>query len=129
MGAVAAKKDFTVQAGATWTEGPLTYKVNGTPVDLTSWSARMQVRATTGSPDIILNLTDTAVSPDPRLILGGVLGTIGIQVEAVDTSTLNDDQADVVLVYGLEIFKNVGGVEQVIPLLQGNLTIKPEVVH
>jgi hypothetical protein len=129
MGAQAGKQDFTVQAGATWTEGPMTYKINGVAVDLTTWHARMQVRETIASPDPVLTATDTDASPDPRLILGGIAGTVGIQVEAVDMSPLNTTGVDKSYFYGIELFKTVGGVEQVVPLLQGSLTVKAEVVR
>lgn len=129
MGAQAGKQDFTFQAGATWTEGPMTYKVNGVAVDLTDWHARMQIRETVGSPTSIEDLSDTDAAPDPRLILGGIAGTVSIRVEAVDTSTLNETGVDKTYAYGIELFKDVGGIEQVVPLLQGTLTVKPEVVR
>lgn len=37
---------------------PLTYKINGTPVDLTGYSAEMQIRPTAGSGTVYATLTE-----------------------------------------------------------------------
>lgn len=129
MGILAGKADFNVQGGSTWTESTVYKDANGTAIDLTSWSARMQIRAKIDDVTPLLTLTDAAASPNPRLTLGGVLGTLGITVEAVGTASLVNGNADTKLVYGIELYKTVGGVEKVIPYLMGAINVSAEVVR
>lgn len=129
MGILAASLNLVVQAGATWTE-QLTYKdANGDPIDLTTWSARMEVRASMSAPIATMTLLSSDVSPDPRLVLGGALGTINIVVEAIDTTAMINNNSETKLVYGLELYKMSGPVEKVLSLLLGEITVSPEVVR
>lgn len=65
----------------------------GNPIDLTGYSARMQIRRTKNSTDVILELTSAGYTEDASdppvpltsgIKLGGVDGTIGIVVMPVD---------------------------------------------
>ena len=54
-----------------------------TPVDLSGFTAKMQVRKKPGSP-IIIELS----TANGRIILGGALGTIDLLISATDTENL-----------------------------------------
>ncbi len=129
MGILAAKLNLVVQAGATWTEQFLYADINENPIDITSWSARMEIRSSVNSETVIYTLLDSAASPLPRLILGGAAGTINLVIEAVDTTPLAVNNSATTLVYGLELYKDDGGVEKVISLLSGTIAVSPEVVR
>src|SRR5210317_1685007 len=61
----------------------LTYKVDSTPVDLTGYEARLQVREYHYSDDFVISLTDTS-----GITLGGSAGTIDVLVDATTTTEL-----------------------------------------
>jgi len=99
-----------------WT---LTYKDNiGTPVDLTGYSARMQVREDYSSPLALVDIsTDSG-----EVTLGGAAGTIHIHLSAVETSALDFTTAK----YDLEIADSQGVVTR---LLQGAVTLSHEITR
>lgn len=108
--------DITIEQGATF-QMNLTWKDStGTPVNLTGYSARMQVRTTYEAEDTLVSL----VSPTD-ITLGGALGTIAVVIAASATQLLQIDEA----VYDLEL---VNG-SQVTRLLQGKATISREVTR
>jgi hypothetical protein len=53
----AAKYDFTIEQGATFSLGFAWKSDDGIAVDLTGYTARMQVRQSVGSPDVLLDAT------------------------------------------------------------------------
>lgn len=136
MGIVAAAANLTIQAGSTWTQTFVcTYKTAGSwgaagaPVDFTGWSARMQVRASLQAATPLLAADSTSAAPAPRMSVDGAAGKVSLTVEAVDTSPLCPTNKPTNLTWGVEMFQNLAGVEQVMPLLQGTLTVMPEVVR
>jgi hypothetical protein len=90
---------------------------SATPVNLTGYSARMQVRPETDSNEIMVELT----TENGRLTLGGVAGTIEMEIEADVTETFDTDG-----VYDLEIYNNAGKVYRVI---KGRFVVEPEVTR
>ena len=56
-------------------------------MDLTGYTARMQVRETVGSGTTVINLNSTATTGS-RIILGGTAGTVKIYITATDTAAL-----------------------------------------
>lgn len=110
--------DMTADQGATFRQ-VITWKdAAGTPVNLTSYSARMQVRQRVESTTEVLDLSSSGNNPE--IVLGGALGTI--------TITVPDDDMDFdgAYVYDLEV-ESAGGV--VTRLLMGKFYCRPEVTR
>jgi len=103
----AGKYSFTVEQGSTF-ERQLTYQdSNGVPIDLTGYSARMQIRPSPGSPTLYLTLSSSLRPDGTGLNMNGLTGvnpttsgTIGIVISAATSSLLTFDEA----AYDLEIY-------------------------
>ena len=110
---------ITIEQGATFNP-VLTWKdQTGTPIDLSGYSARMQVRAEIDAADPpLMDLT----SVGGELVLGGAAGTITFNVPAATTEALTFETA----VYDLEV-ESAGGV--VTRLLKGDVYLSPEVTR
>ena len=111
--------NITVYQGATF-RLPLTWKT-GDPaaaVNLTGYTARMQIRSSVTSPTDLLELT----TENGGITLGGVAGTINILITATDTA----GQAWRTGVYDLELIAGSGDVRR---LLEGTATLVPEVTR
>ena len=80
----AGKWTIVCEIGATLARAIL-WKISGTPVDLTGWTARMQVRPEPldGITDIDEALMEMSTA-DGTITLGGVAGTITIRVDPDD---------------------------------------------
>lgn len=109
--------DITIEQGATFTLSATWKDSTGAPVNLTGYSARMQVRPDYESEEVLVSITSTS-----GIVLGGALGTIVATVSATDTQKLNIQKG----VYDLEL-QSTGGV--VTRLLQGFATISREVTR
>lgn len=97
----------------------LTWLAGGTAVDLTSYSARMQVRESYDAGTAILSLTSGS-----GITLGGTAGTIYLEASAAVTAGL-DGTPNKQFIYDLELEN--GGV--VTRLVEGNFTVNPEVTR
>ena len=106
--------NITMYQGATF-DLTLTWNVSGTPVNLTNYTSRMQVRNTFDTDTTVLNF-----SAGSGITLGGTAGTILIEANAATTAGVPYGQ----YVYDLEL---VSPGTVVTRLIQGNLTIDPEV--
>ena len=109
--------DILAPQGATFSE-TFTYKVGGTPVDLTSYTARMQVRKTPASETKVLDLTSTGGD----IVLGGALGTIAVTVSATAMAAVAANKYR----YDLEVV-SAGGV--VTRLIEGVFLVTAEVTR
>ena len=101
--------------GTTYTLN-MTYKVDNVVVDLTGYTAAMQVRDTPQSPETILNLATGS-----GITLGGVLGTIAVEVPATDMA------AAVAGNYQYDLELDSSG--QVTRLIRGRFTVIPEITR
>lgn len=127
---------IALQAGATW---PLQFvcKYNsagawgaiGDPVDLTGWGARAQIRASLASKDALLSADTAAAAPAPRMSIDGPNGIVYLTVEAADTAPLALNGSVPSLPFGIELFQTVGGVEKVVPLVNGLFSVMPDRVR
>jgi hypothetical protein len=90
----------------------------GSPVNLTGYTARMQVRQKYSSTTTLLNFT----TENGAIVLGGVLGTIAI----TGAATVTDDLVGKTGVYDLELVSSGGIVTR---LVQGSVYISPEVTR
>lgn len=78
MTAIAGTYNIIADQGANF-DRVLTYKdSSGNPINLTSYTARMQIRTTVTSPDIVLEATTS----NGYIALGGAAGTITIAIPA-----------------------------------------------
>lgn len=91
---------------------------NGTPFDLTGYTARMQVRATIAAASALIDLT----SPSGGIVLGGTAGTIAITITAAQTAALTISSG----FYDLELIDAGGAVRR---LLSGVVTVSKEVTR
>lgn len=97
----------------------LTYAIDDVPVNLTGWTARMQVRTSTLATDTLLDLATGS-----GLTLGGTAGTVTIDVP----STTMDDVPVGSHVYDLELIP--AGVEaNAFKLVRGTFQVVAEVTR
>jgi molybdopterin-binding protein len=112
----AGEYDFYIEQGATlfreiaWLDG------TGVPVDLTGFTARMQIRPSINSDEIIHELT----TENGEITIIPLTGVIRIEVSPVVTSSLTQRGVyDLELVNGTDVFR----------LLQGHVRISKEVTR
>lgn len=110
--------DFEIEQGTTFNKEFLYKDVNDDPVNLSGYTARMQVRSTVSSADVLLSLT----TENGRITMGGAAGTIDLDLTATDTAAITWRRG----VYDLEIVSSNGTVTR---LLQGVITISREVTR
>lgn len=117
----AGELDIVIEQGATF-QKRLTWvdnQVPAVPIDITGYTARMQLRTAKDEPDPpIIELTDG----NGRIILGGVNGTIDLLIDCADTSALIDEFG----VYDLEV-ESPGGV--CTRLVEGSFELSLEVTR
>lgn len=115
----AAKLDITFEQGATFELHVDYQQSNGDPVDLTGWSARMQVREGYESESPLLSLTD-----GDGITLGGTAGTIDVLVDDETTAGLPTGVPAAHCVWDLELENPSGRVTR---LAGGEALVTPEV--
>jgi hypothetical protein len=109
--------NFTCPQGTTF-DTTLTWKIDNTPVDISGYSARLQVRETHTATDYVVNLTDL----NGGITLGGSAGTIDLYISADDTANfITGDH-----VYDLEV---IAGNSAVTRLIEGRFNVTPEVTR
>lgn len=113
----AGTHNITIEQGATFTLNLVWRDSNAALVNLTGYTARMQVRQKHTSDTAALSLTSEAGD----IVLGGALGTIVVTAAA----TVTDDIPFRSGVYDLELINGT----VVTRLLQGVATITPEVTR
>jgi hypothetical protein len=96
---------------------PTVNGVPGSPVNLTGYSARMQVRPEIESSEILVELT----TENGYITLGGIDGTIDLYIPADVTKTIRTDG-----LYDLEIYNIDNSVYRVI---KGPFVTDPEVTR
>jgi uncharacterized protein YegP (UPF0339 family) len=95
---------------------------DGTIVDLTGYSARMQVRRLHTSATVDLSLT----SPVGGLSVGGSDGNVDIDITNAQTAALCVNNAESVYFYDLEV-QSEGG--QVTRVVEGKVIVKPQITR
>ena len=112
--------NFTIKQGAdfdvtlTWTAG-----TPAAPVDLTGWTADMQIRSGFADAENSVVYADLS-STSGGIVLGGTAGTIELIIAAVDTAVLVFSQA----AYDLKMTAPNGKITR---LIQGTVTLSREV--
>lgn len=108
--------NLTCYQGASF-DYTLTWNVGGSAVDLTNYTARMQVRASYDSHTAVLSLTSGS-----GITLGGTAGSIFIEAAPITTAAIASGQ----YVYDLELVTQGGAVTR---LVEGTFTVDPEVTR
>lgn len=110
------KYNMICPQGATFSK-QLTYSIDDEPVDLTTYSARMQVREKHTSKTVVVNLN----TEDGGISLGGEDGTIDIYISDEDTAEISAKD----YVYDIELIAS----NEVYRLLEGKFIVTPEVTR
>lgn len=122
----AGKYSFIIEQGSTY-QSELVYKDSaGEPIDLTDYSARMQIRPSPGSTTLYLTLSSSLGPDGSGLNLNGLngstpktSGSIGIIISAYSSSLLTFDQA----AYDLELYSG----SFVTRIIEGRVQLSKEV--
>lgn len=109
--------NFVCPQGSTFSR-VLTYKIDTTPVNLTGYTAGMQVRERPYSKQYIVYLN----TDNSGITLGGSAGTITLNIAA--STTANFIAGD--YVYDLELTSGNGTVSR---LIEGKFNVTPEVTR
>ena len=135
----AAALNFIIGQGETWARQITWLAPDGvTPINLTGFTARMQIRLTTASA-VLLELNTTAATGKGDITLGGALGTIGLSIPAALTTALTfaggeagsaqegtDVGTGLLAVYDLDLTSASGVVTT---LARGSVVLVPEVTR
>lgn len=120
--ATAGQYDITIEQGATWRLELTWQDSEGAPIDLTAYTARMQVREAYVSSGTWLSLTSASGG---GITLGGAAGTVVITATAEQTAAI-PVRGNVQAVWDLELAQSG---EPVVRLLSGIAYITPEVTR
>lgn len=107
---------FVCPQGSTFRR-TLTYTLDNVPINLSGYSARLQVREAHYSTESLISLVSGS-----GITVGGSAGTIDILINASNTSLLPAGTH----VYDLEIVSSGNVVDR---LIEGNFTVTPEVTR
>ncbi len=110
--------DLTIYVGATFTRRVVWKDSLGALVNLTGYTARMQIRQSVRNPEILLTLT----TENSGITLGGAAGTIDLLLSNTQTAAITARAG----VYDLELIDNTGVVTR---LLQGAVEFSAEVTR
>ncbi len=99
-----------------WTTGGTGCNL-GTPVDLTGFTSKMQIRSNVSSATVLFE----ASTANGNIVLGGTLGTITLTIPAADSAAWTF----VTGVYDLELMMGVDATR----LLQGKVAVSKEVTR
>lgn len=113
----AKQLDITIEQGATFVMNITWQNSDGTPVNLTGYTAKMQARLKYSDASPLVTFTTS----DSTITLGGALGTIAVSGMATLTGITEAKTG----VYDLELTQTSSG--KVTRLLQGKAYISPEV--
>ena len=113
---MSTRLDLIIDQGATWRR-TVRWTSDGSPVNLTGATARMQLRQQFTDPTPAIDLT----TGNGVTVTGG-LGTISIVITATATAALNPGR----YVYDLDVTNGTGDVTR---LLYGWATVTPEVTR
>ena len=109
--------NFICEQGATFQRSLTTTDGAGEPLDLSGYTARMQVRRDIDSATVMITLT----TENGGSTLGGEAGTIDLYISDSDTSDIPRSG-----VYDLEIISGGGVVTR---LIKGKFELDPEVTR
>jgi hypothetical protein len=127
----AGKYSFVIEQGATLSFELQYRDGTGTPISLSGYSGRMQIRPTVASSEVYLTLSSSLNADGTGLNFSGsngqtpvASGSIGVYIASTTSSLLNFDQA----VYDLEIYSSATP-PVVTRLIEGNIKLSKEVTR
>lgn len=115
---VAGVYDIVCEQGASFLRTLVWQDENETPINLTGYTARMQVRPTVQSNTVLVSLT----TENGAITLGGATGEVRLELTATQTNALPAGRA----VYDLELVSTYGFVTR---LVEGSFTVKAQVTR
>lgn len=114
----AGSYDILCEQGATFSLVLTWRNPDGTPIDITGYSAKMQVRASKADATAILTLDTTTGG----ITLGGDMGTVTLTASATATNSLTSGA----YVYDLELTSATNNVTR---LIEGAFTVSGQVTR
>ncbi len=114
---MAGKYSFTVKQGATFGFGITWKDSNGDLVDLTGYTARMQLRYGSVNGDVAIELT----TENGGLSIDELTSSVVVSISAEQSEAILARQC----VYDLEMVKD----DRVVRLIEGKVKISPEVTR
>lgn len=101
-----ATYNITINKGETFTRTFTWKDSNGDVIDLTGYTARMQIREELEDTSVIVDLTTGS-----GITLGGVAGTVKIVIDATTTAAISSGSGvyDIELVNGAEVTRFLEG--------------------
>ena len=129
----AGRYSFTIEQGATF-QLELQYKdANQTPINLTGYSGRMQIRPSAASQTVYLTLSSSLNSDGTGLNFSGSnnstspsSGSIGIYIASCTSSMLSFDGP---AYYDLELYSGSAPCPFTIRLLEGQVQLSKEITR
>lgn len=122
----AGKYSFVIEQGSTLQREIFYKDSSGNPIDLTNYSARLQVRPAPGSSTLYLTLSSSLQPDGTGLNMLGLnsaypstSGAIGMVISAATSSLLNFDEAS----YDLELYSG----SYVTRLIEGKVKLSKEI--
>lgn len=139
MSRTAATLSVAVVRGSTWEDFVDYTNDDGTPIDLTGYSARLQVRDVDDAYTLgiapILECLSTGVEPELSIVIppGGTVPS-RLKVTVKDLARVRllnpDNERKVRRAWGIELFKPAGvDPEYVVPFVQGKIPVYGELVR
>lgn len=126
----AGKYNFTIEQGATLNFEIAYTDSNSNPIDLTDYTARMQIRPLVGSSNVYITLSSSLEECGTGLNMSGssgtnspVSGTIGVYISAATSSLFDFNTA----YYDLEIISGSGNCAYVSRILEGKVKLSKEI--
>lgn len=117
------QEDLTIKAGTTYDKPWEFLNEDETPMDLTGWTARMQLRSSMTADEVALELT----TENGGIVIDEENSTLTILILDDQTSALAIDNAKTKYVYDLEIVYPT--TNYVDCPLYGKVTVSPEVTR
>jgi hypothetical protein len=126
----AGKYNFNIEQGTT-VDFEIAYTDSGSnPIDLTDYTARMQIRPLIGSSTVYITLSSSLSDCGTGLNMSGsngvtppTSGTIGVYISAASSSLFNFNNA----YYDLEIVSGSGNCAYVTRILEGKIKLSKEI--
>lgn len=114
----AASYDFEIEQGATLVK-PIVWKDStGTAVNLTGYTAKMQIRKSVSAADVLLELSTT----NGKLTITPNTGTVTMTFSATTTAAIDWSRGK----YDLEVTSSSGIVTR---LIEGEITVSKEITR
>lgn len=114
----AQREDFTIEQGTTWSRQLICKDADGQVVNISGYTARMQVRATIKSTTVLLNLT----TENGGITIDGANGAVNLLVTPAMTTGITEPRGD----YDIELVDTDSHVTRI---LKGVITFDPEVTR